>query len=314
MKKQLCLTLISISSLFFLTSSVFADTQEKRMNPIPQGGPTLQDKSYSPSFSDVSYGEDSSTQKLDIYLPMNTKGPYPVVIYAHPGGFKFGNKRMASFSIVDAILKKGYAFVSVDYRLSGESRFPAAVQDFFRASEFITSHANQYQLNPQRLYFYGESAGANIVSLAGLAFDDPTFNAGKKHPQNFIRPEGVMALYPPVDFSKIQIFVTGQGCPVNNDNNQPTLEEQYLGGTLSDNQNKVNAANPATYVKNNAPSFFIENGSNDCNVGTGQSKILVNALKKYNIPVSYKMIEGAGHGGLPFETSENIRLITDFLK
>ncbi|HBT4732656.1 TPA: alpha/beta hydrolase [Klebsiella quasipneumoniae subsp. similipneumoniae] len=257
MQKRLRLTLSSVASLFFLTFSVFADTQDKRMNPIPQGGPTLQDKSYSPSFYDISYGEDSSTQKLDIYLPTDTRGPYPVVIYAHPGGFKFGNKRMASFNIVNAILKKGYAFVSVDYRLSGEGHFPVAVQDFFQASEFISSHSKKYHLNPQKIYFYGESAGANIVSLAGVAFDDPTFNAGKKHPEKFIKPEGVLALYPPVDFSKIQGFVTEQGCPVSNDNHQPTLEEQYLGGKLSDNQKKVNAANPVTYVKNNAPSFFI---------------------------------------------------------
>lgn len=42
----------------------------------------------------------------------------------------FGDKTMASASIVQGILDSGFAFVSVNYRLSREAIFPAAVQDF----------------------------------------------------------------------------------------------------------------------------------------------------------------------------------------
>lgn len=284
------------------------------MNPIPQGGPTLQDKMVKPAYANISYGNASKTQSLDIYLPEKKNGPYPVVIYAHPGGFKFGDKKMASYNIVSAMLKEGYAFVSVNYRLSGESRFPAAVQDFFKASEFIVSHAGDYNLNASTLFFYGESAGANIVSLAGVAYADPVFNQTKKDAGHYIKPNGVIALYPPIDFGKIAQFTASQGCQVAGEQPGLSLEEQYIGGKLADNARSVQAANPVTYISRNAPAFFIENGSKDCNVGAKQSQILVDALKKQGNPVTYTMIDGAGHGGLEFERPENIAKIIDFLQ
>ncbi|MDM4472066.1 alpha/beta hydrolase [Klebsiella michiganensis] len=313
MKKYLHFALTTMMPLIIATTSAYAAAQAKAMPPIPQGGPTLQDKMVKASFPDITYGNISKNQTLDIYLPQDRKGPFPMVIYAHPGGFKFGDKKIASFRIVNAMLNKGYAFVSVNYRLSGESTFPAAVQDFFTAVEFVTLHANDYNLKSGSPYFYGESAGANIVSLAGLAYDNPDFNKEKITPTHYIKPQGVIALYPPVDFSKIAQFVNAQGCATDNDSEMLTLEEQYIGGKLSDNVEKVNAANPANYVKRNAPAFLIENGSNDCNVGADQSRILVNALEKYQDSVNYEMLEGAGHGGLAFESDANIKKLIDFL-
>lgn len=69
------------------------------------------------------YGSTSKTQTLDVYLPAHAAGPVPVVVHAHPGGFRFGDKSMASAAIVQAMLAEGYAFVSVNYRLSGERTF-----------------------------------------------------------------------------------------------------------------------------------------------------------------------------------------------
>ncbi|NIF21486.1 alpha/beta hydrolase [Candidatus Pantoea multigeneris] len=281
---------------------------------MPHGGPTIKEKQLKPAFADVAYSDKSKTQKLDVYLPTGHTAPYPVVIYAHPGGFKFGDKTMAPYSIVHAILDKGYAFVSVDYRLSGESHYPAAVQDFFTATEFVQSHASEYHLNSGKIYYYGESAGANIVALAGLAADNPVFNQEKLHPATFIKPAGVISLYPPVDFARIVEFTQAQGCSGGMHFPGLNFEEQYLGGKLADNVDKIHAANPVTYVKAGAPAFFIENGSNDCNVGSEQSKLLVNALTKAGVPVFYHEFPGAGHGGPEFETQENVKKLTDFLK
>ncbi|ENZ7914650.1 alpha/beta hydrolase fold domain-containing protein [Klebsiella aerogenes] len=283
-------------------------------NAIPKGGPSIREKNLLPDFANVTYGENSKTQTLDIYLPANSKPPYPVVVYAHPGGFKVGDKTMAPYSIAHAILEKGYAFVSVNYRLSGESKYPAAVQDFFRATEFIKEHEEKYNIETGTLYFYGESAGANIVALAGLASDNPVFNQGKIYPQTFIKPTGVISLYPPVDFARIAEFQKEQGCKVNMPSQGLNFEEQYLGGKLADNPEKIKAANPVTYVSGSAPKFLIENGSNDCNVGAEQSKLLVNALRKNGSEVIYHEFQGAGHGGPEFETKENIKRLTDFLK
>lgn len=307
--KNYLLTL-SIALCMSNVQSVYANFP----NAIPQGGPTVKEKNLRPNYSDVSYGNSSATQTFDLYLPEGNRGTFPIVIYAHPGGFKFGDKTMAPYSIVHALLAKGYAFASVNYRLSVESKFPTAVQDFFKASEFITDHANQYKIDINKIYFFGESAGGNIVALAGLAANSPLFNKGKIKPGKYIFPKGVITLYPPVDFSKIDEFKHAQGCNSSEAQPELTLEEQYIGGRLADNLDKIRSSNPVTYITNSAPAFFIENGDQDCNVGSEQSKLLFDALNKINAKVYYYELEGAGHGGKQFETTENISKIIDFIE
>ncbi|MDO7210442.1 alpha/beta hydrolase [Acinetobacter nosocomialis] len=284
------------------------------LNPIPQGGPTLAQAHILPTYKDISYGNISATQKLDIYLPKNKKESIPVVIYAHPGGFMFGDKTMASASIVNSILNSGYAFVSVNYRLSREAIFPAAVQDFFSAVEYIKEHGNEYSLDVKNIVVYGESAGANIVALNGVAYDQPLFRMNLKNPNANVKPRAVIALYPPVDFNKIEEFTNNQSCMKGDSKEKlPSLEEIYIGGALKNHPDKVKQANPISYVSSKSSPFFLENGGKDCNIGTEQAWLLKNSLKRYNVPVKYKLLPNAGHGGLEFETKENINLITKYL-
>jgi acetyl esterase/lipase len=221
---------------------------------------------------------------------------------------------MAPDSIVQGILTKGYTFVSVNYRLSGESKYPAAVQDFFRATEYLKMHTTKLSLDAKRIYFFGQSAAANIVALAGLAANNPVFNQEKIQPRIYIKPLGVIALYPPVDFTRIEKFQRQQCCKDITPSSGLSFEEQYLSGRLVDNLDKVKVANPVTYVATSAPNFLIENGSNDCSIGSQQSKLLVNALRENGNTVIYHELAGAGHGGLEFETTQNIRQLLDFLK
>ena len=73
---------------------------------------------------DLPYATLSAAQQLDIYLPNEGTGPFPVVFYVHGGGFAMGDKRdgMLAPSLVG--LERGYAVVSINYRMSGEAVFP----------------------------------------------------------------------------------------------------------------------------------------------------------------------------------------------
>lgn len=74
---------------------------------------------------DVPYANLSPNEKLDIYLPNEGKGPFPIIVAIHGGSFIKGDKR--DFQIVPMMeaLKRGYAVVSINYRLSGEAKFPS---------------------------------------------------------------------------------------------------------------------------------------------------------------------------------------------
>jgi acetyl esterase/lipase len=118
-------------------------------------------------FTDIAYATKSETQKLDIYLPNEGKDPFPGIITFHGGGFSEGAK---SGDYIDHMLQglnHGYAVVTVDYRLSGEAKFPAAINDANASIRFIKVNAAQYNLNPNKIALWDVSAGGNLASLAG---------------------------------------------------------------------------------------------------------------------------------------------------
>jgi acetyl esterase/lipase len=125
---------------------------------------------------DVAYAELSPSQKLDIYLPKKGKKPYPVIAYFHGGAFRFGEKDDSSLEPMLRGLKKGYAVVSAQYRLSGEARFPAMVYDGKCVIRFLHAHAHKYGFDAKRIALWGPSSGAWLVSMLALTPDNPAFD------------------------------------------------------------------------------------------------------------------------------------------
>lgn len=95
---------------------------------------------------DLPYASASSAQMLDIYLPDNGQGPFPLILQIHGGAFVEGDKRDSQLSPVLPALDRGYAIVAMNYRLSGEAHFPAAIEDVKAALRWVRAHATTYRL------------------------------------------------------------------------------------------------------------------------------------------------------------------------
>lgn len=107
--------------------------------------------------------------------------------------------------------------------------------------EYIKEHGNEYGLDSKNIVVYGESAGANIVALNGVAYDQPLFRSNLKNPNANVKPRAVIALYPPVDFNKIEEFTNNQNCKKGDSKEKlPSLEEIYIGGALKIIPKKLN--------------------------------------------------------------------------
>ncbi|MCA1549933.1 alpha/beta hydrolase [Bradyrhizobium sp. BRP19] len=153
-----------------------------------------------PTFSDIPYATQSPLQKLDLYLPAEKSGPAPLVIWIHGGGFRVGDKRSmprrnfgpapkpagpdGPYQIqvpdVAALTRKGYAVVSLNYRLvrrPGDA-FVAfalpAVQDGKAAVRFLRANAEKYGLDPGKFAVWGNSAGGFIAAMLAVTGDEPT--------------------------------------------------------------------------------------------------------------------------------------------
>ncbi len=114
-------------------------------------------------FSDIPYKNGFRPQhKLDVYRPTRSDGPLPVLFYVHGGGFGLLSKD-THWMFGRGFARQGYVVVSINYTLSGQEPFPAAVQDTFAAWQWMHENIARYGGDPSRVAIAGESAGANLA-------------------------------------------------------------------------------------------------------------------------------------------------------
>ena len=112
--------------------------------------------------------------EMDIYQPAgDTISSRPAIIFMHPGSFLFGNNEVDDMvSLSNTSAKRGYVSFNISYRLgmnvlssySGERAVYRAVQDLSAAIRFIRENHLEYNVDPNKIYVWGSSAGA----MAGL--------------------------------------------------------------------------------------------------------------------------------------------------
>lgn len=122
------------------------------------------DDASKPSYADVAYGQDKR-QAMDVYIPRNAHNA-SIIVMVHGGAWKYGDKTMRGNvgSKVSHYLKKGYIFVSIDYRLLPTPPAQQA-QDVARAVAMIQENAANWGGDPYRIVLMGHSAGAHLVAL-----------------------------------------------------------------------------------------------------------------------------------------------------
>lgn len=272
-----------------------------------------------PAFADVAYASLSNTQKLDIYLPEGS-GPFPVVVNLHAGGFKFGDKQGIPATIGKELLKSGYAVVGVGYRLSGEAAFPAAVLDVRAAIRFLRANAAKYNLNPDRIAVFGQSAGGNLAAMLGTAAESKDFDdASLGNAEVSSAVQAVVDWFGPTDFSQMDAQAKAQGCSASDQTHSAadSFESAYLGATVAASPELVAQANPITYIDGSEPPFMIQKGDQDCTVAVENTKMLADALSAKGLSVQYDLLAGVGHGDTGstpvFEGAENIQKVIAFL-
>ena len=95
---------------------------------------------------DVVYSEVPGYRplELDLYLPPGD-GPHPVIVHVHGGGWRRGTRRhplpALGADFYDRLAAQGFAVAAIDYRLSGEARFPAPLDDVRTAIGWVRDNA-----------------------------------------------------------------------------------------------------------------------------------------------------------------------------
>ncbi len=109
--------------------------------------------------------------KLRVYTP-NGKGPFPILMYFHGGGFVIGDLDTFDSLCRETCGGAGVVVVSVDYRLAPEHPFPAASDDCLAATRWAAANADKLNGDASRLGVSGDSAGGNLAAVTAIRLRD----------------------------------------------------------------------------------------------------------------------------------------------
>ncbi len=284
----------------------------------PPGPPPMMDTSiYKHKWLEVPYANQSPTQRLDIYLPEEGKGPFPVIAVIHGGAWMLGNKRDVQQLPMLEGLKRGYAVVCIEYRLSGEAIFPAQIFDCKAAIRFIRGNAKKYGFDPDRIAAWGGSAGGHLSALVGTSAGVKELeDLSMGNPDQECSVQAVVDWFGPTeDFLQMdeELKASGKGVA---DHSQPESPESLLLGRLiTEVPDLVRKASPMTYVSAHTPPFLIQHGLLDQLVPVEQSIHFAGAIEKAagKERVILELLSGVYHADPAFETHENTERVLDFL-
>jgi acetyl esterase/lipase len=212
---------------------------------------------------------------LDLHVPAAQAGVVPpTVIYLHGGGFNSGDRRYLPENIVqgslfDALTAAGIACATVDYRLLGEAKMPAQIDDTIAAIDFLQARGAEYGIDASRLGTWGESAGARLAAIAGLT--DPRVSA-------------VVGWYTPTDM--------WDEAP---DGEEDPFDLILFGAPRSEVPEAAHRSSMFPHITSSAPPFLLVHGEADAQVPAVHSERLHELLVAAGTRSTYRPVPGADH-------------------
>ncbi len=214
--------------------------------------------------------------KLDVFYPKTTPSRHrPAVLIIHGGGWRSGD-RTHHRPLAQKLAEKGFVAITVEYRLSTEALYPAAVYDLKAAVRWIRANASKYHINPDKIASLGFSAGGQLAALLGTtnnnpAFEEPLGDSSFSSKINaIIDLDGTLAFIHPE---------SGEG----DDSKGISAATYWFGYSKAQNPALWRDAAPLTHVNANTPPILFINSSVDrMHAGRDDMRRLLDASKIYS--------------------------------
>lgn len=226
--------------------------------------------------TDVVYGHKAGMAlTYDILAPENANGA--TVVFIVSGGWRSGwispERILPMFQF---LLDEGFTVMPVRHGSAPWFKVPEAIADVRRAMRHIRFNAKSYQLDPERIGVWGQSAGGHIGLMIGLGSDDGDENSGDPIERSSNRVAAVVAYYPLTD-------LRGLSGP-----NERIAAFDF-------NADEEPNVSPILFVSEDDPPVLLVHGDKDAIVPIEHSQNLELAMSNLSLSVDFVTIEGAGH-------------------
>ena len=116
--------------------------------------------------------EGAPDVRVLVYLPTSVQGPFPVLLWIHGGGYIMGSADAEDLMVKSIVSAVGCAAVSVDYRLAPKTPHPGPVEDCYAALKWLSTHADELGVDPNRIAVGGSSSGGGLAAASALLTRD----------------------------------------------------------------------------------------------------------------------------------------------
>jgi acetyl esterase/lipase len=163
--------------------------------------------------------------------------------------------------------------------------FPAQIHDAKAAIRWLRAHAEQYQVDPDRIGVTGASAGGHLSLLVGITDPSSSLEGDSGNPDQCSRVQAFVNVFGPTDMA----FCYEKSSVA-------WIFRLFMGGTPSDAAQQYKAASPVTYVHKDAPAVLTLHGDQDALVPVEQAKAFDDKMKAVGADHTLMIFEGQGHG------------------
>ncbi|MEX0942322.1 MAG: alpha/beta hydrolase [Pseudomonadales bacterium] len=233
--------------------------------------------------------------KCDVFTPPDEKQDRIGILLIHGGAWSQGDKsQLRGYGI--QLARYGFLCVCAEYRLSGESVWPAQIEDCKAALRWMRANSASLGLDPKRIAVSGNSAGAHLALILGGTPGEGEFEGQGGNAGIDTSVGAVIAIYPPT-----LLRTTG------------TLAgaiDQLFGST--DVSTEVqDRASPINWSKADFPPTMLIHGNKDDIVPVSASLNMYSRLVSDGARVEMHIYEGAPHA---FDAVQEFgRQVTDMI-
>lgn len=209
-------------------------------------------------------------------------------------------------------------FQQPPYRVAPTAQFPQPLEDVKASIRYLRAHADQWNIDKDRIGIIGGSAGGYLSAFAGTTSGTKTFDKGENL-QESSKVNCAVDLYGLSDLSRVGMDYSPEVQQLHKSagatealwvNGSPVFGGKD-GGVLADPK-ATEAANPIAYIGKNSAPMLLMHGTADKVVSPGQTDLLYQALKEKGVPAERYEIPGAAHGGVYWVQDKVLQVIGDF--
>lgn len=262
------------------------------------------------------YERPNQLLQMDLLIPQVDK-KMPAVIFITGGAFVAAN-RVRKLQLRMFLAEKGFVVSSINYRTVPNSMFPQPIEDVKSAIRFLKANAPRFNVDAEKIFVIGDSAGGYLAAFAAVTNGDKIFNVGENlHVSSEIA--AAVDLYGVSDLT--QIAATFPEDVQTLFNSAGSISSLFVngvpgiggvdGGLLAHPQAAA-AANPINYITKNSAPMLLMHGTADSLVSPAQTDLLFQALKNRGVEAERYLIPNAEHSDEYWFQTEVYELIAEF--